>query len=102
MVFITMNLKKEWFNKIKNGQKTHEYRRANTYWKTRINNLMKKCALYDESAGIMFKLGYPKSDDEDKTLLAIIVKNPEIVNGIDTDLQIDAPVFDIEFKLLGE
>lgn len=24
MVFITMNLKKEWFNKIKNGQKTYE------------------------------------------------------------------------------
>ena len=66
------------------------------------NNSLKQSSNEKDEDIDDIKLGYPKSDDEDKTLLAIIVKNPEIVNGIDTDLQIDAPVFDIEFKLLGE
>lgn len=49
----------------------------------------------------MFKLGYPKKDDQNKQLLAVITKAPEIINGKNTDLKVDAPVFDIEFKLLG-
>lgn len=64
-------------------------------------NLYDKAALYGESTGIMFKLGYPKKDDQNKQLLAVITKAPEIINGKNTDLKVDAPVFDIEFKLLG-
>lgn len=100
MVYITMNLTKEWFNKIKSGKKTHEYRLANAYWRKRIKNLYDKAALYGESTGIMFKLGYPKKDDQNKQLLAVITKSPKIINGKNTDLKVDTPVFDIEFKLL--
>ena len=32
-------LKKEWFEKIKNGEKTIEYREIKPYWDTRIRNL---------------------------------------------------------------
>lgn len=96
-----MRLKKEWFEKIQKGQKTHEYRRAIPYWNKRIANLCKKGQLYDESIGICFTLGYPKKDDESKKLLAVITKQPAIIDGSDSDLAINAPVWDIEFKLLG-
>ena len=29
---LTFNLKKEWFEKIKRGEKTHEYREVKEYW----------------------------------------------------------------------
>ena len=35
---LTFNLKKEWFEKIKSGVKTHEYREVKPYWTTRIKN----------------------------------------------------------------
>ncbi|CDE59261.1 uncharacterized protein BN657_01508 [Fusobacterium sp. CAG:439] len=35
---LTFNLKKEWFEKIKSGEKTHEYRLANNYWNKRLYN----------------------------------------------------------------
>lgn len=33
---LTFNLKKEWFEKIKNGEKTHEYREEKYYWTSRF------------------------------------------------------------------
>jgi len=33
---LIFNLKKEWFDKIKSGEKTHEYRLATDYWRKRI------------------------------------------------------------------
>ena len=100
MVYITLNLTGYWFNKIKNGEKTHEYRLASDYWKRRIKNLYDQAALYGELVGIVFKLGYPKKEETDKHLIALITKKPVIINGKNTDLKIDAPVFDIEFRLL--
>lgn len=29
---LTFNVKKEWFDKIKSGEKTHEYREVKPYW----------------------------------------------------------------------
>ena len=29
---LTFNLKKEWFEKIKSGEKTHEYREVKDFW----------------------------------------------------------------------
>lgn len=37
---LTFNLKKEWFEKIKNGEKTHEYREVKDYWTNRIMHSM--------------------------------------------------------------
>lgn len=33
---LTFNLKKVWFDKIKSGEKTHEYREAKQYWVKRF------------------------------------------------------------------
>lgn len=81
-------VKGEWFDKIKSGEKTHEYRLANTYWYTRINNLARP-------AKIRFRRGYAK--DAERMLFSI--KSIGIVNGLHTDLHTDSDVFDIE---LGE
>lgn len=34
---LTFNLKKQWFDKIKSGEKTHEYREVKPYWTKRLN-----------------------------------------------------------------
>lgn len=81
-------VKGEWFDKIKSGKKTHEYRLANTYWYTRINNLARP-------AKVRFRRGYAKNAD---TML-FDIKSIGIVNGLHTDLHIHDDVFDIE---LGE
>ena len=33
---LTFNVKKEWFEKIKSGEKTHEYREVKDYWTNRF------------------------------------------------------------------
>ena len=45
---LTFNLKKEWFEKIKSGEKTQEYRLVNDYWNIRVLNLLKKYLDRDE------------------------------------------------------
>lgn len=55
-----LNLKKEYFNDIKDNKKDLEFRLHNDYWKKRLINRE-----YDE---VHFKLGYPKSDDKDKII----------------------------------
>lgn len=78
-------VKGEWFVKIKSGEKKHEYRLANTYWHTRINNLARP-------AKVRFRRGYAKNAD---TML-FDIKSIGIVNGLHTDLHIHDVVFDIE------
>lgn len=88
---LIFHLKKKWFDLIKEGTKTHEYRVYNKYWKTRINNFLKKRDVF-----IGFMCGYkPTTEDY---LLKAVVKTINIKDGKDTDLQYDGLVFDIEFK----
>lgn len=113
---LTFNLKKEWFEKIKSGEKTHEYREVKPYWDKRflkiafdlINKIwfptnLKYTRYLKTFIGlpIVFKCGYPKKDDKDKILEAKI-KSIKIINGKNTDLKIDKPVYDIEFELIKE
>lgn len=117
---LTFNLKKEWFEKIKSGERTHEYRIMSEYWNKRITNLFKKAhaivalnilrrrisdgqitELYPDFE-IRFACGYPKKNDKEKFLKAKILLITCNVNGIDTDLKIDKPVYDIEFELIKE
>ena len=114
---LTFNLKKEWFEKIKSGEKTHEYRECKPYWRKRIvshkglflhiNNL---CFASVTEEGIFtdnlnldceFVCGYAKKDDKEKRLKAK-VKKISIVNGKNTDLAIEELVYDIEFELLED
>ena len=105
---LTFNLKKEWFDKIKSGEKTHEYREVKPYWTKRLYHfdnpyreyncgLLRKCQ-YEEC---IFVCGYPKKDDKDKRLKARI-KNIYIINGTNTDLAVDKDVYVIKFELVKD
>lgn len=88
---LIFHLKKKWFDKIKSGEKTHEYRVYNDYWKTRINNFLAKKDYF-----IGFMSGY-KAITEDNLIKAII-KTISVRDGNNTDLKYNGKVFDIEFK----
>lgn len=107
---LTFNLKKEWFEKIKLGEKTHEYREVKPYWINRFKNSFKitdrdiKAMLHSGKNQIIlfaphfvyFRFGY-----SGEKLLADAL-SIRIIDGLNTDLKIDKPVFDIEFKLIKE
>ena len=100
---LTFNLKKEWFEKIKSGEKTHEYRERTIYWSSRLDLYwyvsMNKIPINYNI--ICFACGYPKKDDKEKRLYAKI-KSVKLINGLNSDLKIDKEVFDIEFELTKE
>lgn len=97
---LTFNLKREWFDKIKSGEKTHEYREVKDYWKNRLFVNGDYSLLKDKF--ITFKCGYPKKDDKNKVLKAKIKQISLVISGINTDLKIYNPVYDIEFELIKE
>ena len=99
-------LKKHWYEKIKSGEKTIEYREVKPYWTKRLNakNGLNKIflSLLEMSGGEIcnfackLRLGYTK-----KYLSARITKI-EIVDGKDTDLHIDKPVYAIHLTNVME
>ena len=115
---LTFNVKKEWFDKIKSGEKTHEYREAKQYWTKRllfgsIFGFVYE-TIYDEDRNIVeyeieksyyknslinFICGY--SNKPEHKLKAEIKKISILPSGKDTDLKIDKPVYDIEFELIN-
>lgn len=122
---LVFNLKKEWFKKIKSGEKTHEYRVMSDYWIKRIDPIGRKPEFVDRymcdffknipaikwtygiphlknSDGIIFCCGYPKKSDKEKRLYAKIKSITSNVNGMYTDLRVNKPVYDIEFELIDE
>lgn len=58
---LVLNLKKEYFLDILNGNKKYEYRIVSNYWIKRLEN-----KYFDE---IHFKLGYPKKNDLERTII---------------------------------
>ena len=118
-------MKKEWYEKIKSGEKTIEYREVKSYWTVRIFNDLKR----------ELKKRYPNSKEKVETLelqeflemekecpivfepddeftlqvvfrlgygtekLSAIITKIEIVDGKNTDLYIDKSVYAIHFKL---
>ena len=102
---LTFNLKKEWFDKIKSGEKTHEYRERTDYWYRRLFYYWYKTKYkesFDDKETICFACGYPKKDDKEKRLYAKVKSVTITYDGLHTDLEIDSPVFNIEFELIKE
>ena len=101
---LTFNLKKEWFEKIKSGEKTHEYRMMSDYWVKRINKILKYLTPKEKREGIQcfFCLGYPKADDTEKRLEGRIIKITHLVDAESTDLKCKGFCYDIEFELIKE
>jgi hypothetical protein len=58
---LTLPLKTIYFNQIKDGEKTEEYRLCTPYWARRLVGRE-----YDR---IVLTLGYPKSDDTERRLV---------------------------------
>lgn len=89
-------LKKEWYEKIKSGEKTVEYREVKNYWSTRLYSTI--CFLKQgKERHCFFQLGY-----KPETRLKAIITKIEIMDGKQTDLRIDKPVYAIYFKLERE
>lgn len=91
---LTFNLKKEWFEKIKSGEKHMEYREKTPYWTKRI---------YGKSAAdskICFCCGYPPKEAEEKRLYGEIIAIYNYKDGLDTDLKTSKPVIGIKFRLI--
>lgn len=93
-----------WFEEIKSGRKTHEYRKVTDFWKKRIINIVKYYGNYDRETRtftffapvcVEFQKAYRKNPER----MTFKIKDITLVGGENTDLHIDGLVFDIE---LGE
>lgn len=111
---LIFSLKKEWYEKIKSGEKTIEYREVKPYWTRRFYNEEggDSSAMVEENGfaepllvgqAIVFltiecklRLGYTN-----KYMTANITKI-EVVDGKDTDLHIDKPVYAIHLTDVKE
>ena len=99
-------LKKQWYDKIKSGEKTVEYREVKAYWRERLRNAgclpngeayeHGKVKNYNQKSNVqcVLQLGY-----NPKERIYTVVKKVEIVDGKNTDLKIDKPVYAIHFEL---
>lgn len=98
-------MKKEWFEKIDRGEKRVEYREVKPYWTNRIYNA--GWAWYESQCGkgllnlfkariCVFRLGYTD------TRIDAYIDRIEIVDGKETDLRLDKPVYAIHFRLKGD
>ena len=112
---LVFNLKKEWFEKIKSGKKTIEYREVKPYWTSRLRNATENVihdplpfgfpVKYGESEeygehveiNCFFQLGYSK-----KNRLAARITKIEVRNGLNTDLKINKLVYAIHFTDVKE
>lgn len=102
-------LKKEWYEKIKSGEKTVEYREVKPYWDNRLNKEFDSHCLPLHRHGLVWeanrtgtlhccklRLGYTN-----RYITANITKI-EIIDGKDTDLHIDKPVYAIHLADVKE
>ena len=126
---LTFNLKKEWFDKIKSGEKTHEYREVGVHWDKRVLNAVARYEHDPETArfqkGYMrhcmypyytnfsvsteipccFKLGYPAKNEKEKILYGKVTRVSLCSNrktNLQCDLKTENPVYDFEFELIKE
>lgn len=115
---LIFSLKKEWYEKIKSGEKTIEYREVKPYWTVRIGNCMHELATFNfyEPTELYEKistLGYSHEFEDDfDTLLQMgyvtrhrmsaIITKIETINGKDIDLHIDKPVYAIHLADVKE
>lgn len=89
---LTLHLKREWFEKIKSGEKTVEYRAVTDHWRDMLVG-----RTYDE---IHLMLGYPSSNDADRIIRrkwngswpAVVTDHPQFGHG-------NVPVFAIDVSV---
>lgn len=114
-------LKKHWYEKIKSGEKTVEYREVKLYWTNRIINATQEWNYQNNYASVIFesetneretritKMTFIKkmpcilqNGYNPKTRLKADISKIEVVNGKYTDLAIDKPVYAIHLGNVKE
>lgn len=112
-------LKKQWYEKIKSGEKTVEYREVKPYWTRRIaTNLCRPMfclylpkKVFELVSTIGFNKKFAACYPDNKCLLRLrftgkklsaYISLIEVVNGKDTDLHIDKPVYAIHLTDVRE
>lgn len=102
-------LKKEWYEKYKSGEKTVEYREVKPYWTKRLKN-----AMIDNRGKIeLLLLGFaclrPRIPHRCKLRLGYTnkyltadIEQIEVIDGINTDLQINKFVYAIHLTNIKE
>ena len=85
MATLTLTLKKKWFDMIKSGIKTEEYREIKPFWTKRLmqssikfvpNEKHVECTVIPKQYDtLVFTLGYPKADDMSRRM---VFKNTKI------------------------
>ena len=98
-----------WFEEIKSGRKTHEYRKVSKYWLSRLGLLpaqffdyvdVKDVTRIGNEYSLRFKLvEFKKAYHKNPERITFEIKKVVVRDGKDTDLHIEGNVFDIE---LGE
>lgn len=95
-----------WFEEIKSGRKTHEYRKATPFWALRIlkaAGITHHVHLYAELLDVQLKeypnIEFQKAYRKNPERMEFKIKDITLVDGNNTDLKIDDLVFDIK---LGE
>lgn len=58
---LVLPLKRKWFEQIKCGEKTEEYRLNNDYWRKRL--------IWKTFDHVVLTLGYPKRDDTERRIV---------------------------------
>ena len=84
-------LTNHWFDEIKSGRKTHEYRKWTQFFMERIS-----ITKPDGSSGnpdfVQFQRAYYKNPER----MTFEIKSVQVIKGTDTDLHCDDYVYDIE------
>ena len=76
-----------WFEEIKSGRKTHEYRKFTPFWENRLDKLY-----FSKDCLVQFQKAYRKNPER----MTFEIKDIQLVDGTNTDLHTDGLVFDIE------
>jgi len=106
-------LKKEWYEKIKSGEKTIEYREVKPYWTKRILKELESNVAFEEDMAFVNQFKYKGETDYlliecllrlgyTKTYMSAVIEKIEKINGINTDLHIDKPVYAIHLRDVRE
>jgi hypothetical protein len=102
-------LEKQWYEKIKSGEKTIEYREAKPYWTRRIGNELKRQCAFVEDMELFYEFSKGHRIDfvnidcvlqrgYTRRRMTATIDTIELINGKDTDLHIDKPVYAIHLS----
>ena len=112
-------LKKEWYEKIESGEKEIEYREVKPYWTKRIVTTLfcsmfkhySSVEIFNKVSTIGFKEKFAACYPANKCVLRLgytkrrinaYISSIEVVDGKNTDLHIDKPVYAIHLCKVGE